>query len=336
MLIALLYTLAFLPALIAIFGAKPRLREAGQPWAAPLDRFLLERRTVLRWLFLAVAIAAGVMTARLRFDADPLSLKDPRSESMVALGELMDQPAANPYTATILAPSLPAAEQLGARLAELPEVNPDGVMTLASFVPEDQDGKLAILNDLQLLLGPALSPVDQKAPPTPDETRQALATLAGKVKAATVLPPDVRDPLAAGLERLAKSDDAEIARAQDLLLGDLLGELDQLRDGLRRDQHHAPVAGQQALDLLEPDLATADHHAAAAGQPQAGDVERRVEHALHARLVADALAELTDARLSGIGLSGHPPHTVQRVRCPPTPRPPSTTARRCAGSSVIA
>ena len=204
MLIALLYTLTFLPALIAIFGANPRLREAGQPWAAPLDRFLVERRTVLRWLFLAVAIAAGIMAARLRFDADPLSLKDPHSESMVALGELMDQPAANPYTATILAPSLPAAEQLGARLAELPEVSPDSVMTLASFVPEDQDGKLAILGDLQLLLGPALSPVDTKAPPTPDETRHALAELAGKARAATVLPPDVRDPLAASLDRLSK------------------------------------------------------------------------------------------------------------------------------------
>jgi len=243
MLIALLYTLTFLPALIAIFGANPRLREAGQPWAAPLDRFLVERRTVLRWLFLAVAIAAGIMAARLRFDADPLSLKDPHSESMVALGELMDQPAANPYTATILAPSLPAAEQLGARLAELPEVSPDSVMTLASFVPEDQDGKLAILSDLQLLLGPVLSPIDTKAPPTPDETRHALAELAGKAKAATVLPPDVRDPLAASLERLSAAPDDAVARAQDLLLGDLLYEIDQLKTAVEGPTGPVTVEG---------------------------------------------------------------------------------------------
>ncbi len=243
MLIALLYTLTFLPALIAIFGANPRLREAGQPWAAPLDRFLVERRTVLRWLFLAVAIAAGIMAAQLRFDADPLSLKDPHSESMVALGELMDQPAANPYTATILAPSLPAAEQLGARLAELPEVSADSVMTLASFVPEDQDGKLAILGDLQLLLSPVLSPIDIKAPPTPDETRRALAELAGKTKAATVLPPDVRDPLAASLDRLSKGSDDEVARAQNLLLSDLLYEIDQLKTAVEGPTGPVTVEG---------------------------------------------------------------------------------------------
>ena len=38
----------------------------------------------------------------------------------------------------------------------------------------------------------------------------------------------------------------------------------QLRLGLGRDQDDAAVAGQQALDLLEPDLAAADDDAAPA------------------------------------------------------------------------
>ena len=38
---------------------------------------------------------------------------------------------------------------------------------------------------------------------------------------------------------------------------------------------------------------------------QAGDVEGRLEHAAHARLVADPLAELADAVLAGVGLGGH-------------------------------
>ena len=64
------------------------------------------------------------------------------------------------------------------------------------------------------------------------------------------------------------------------------------------------VAGEQALDLLEPDLAAADDDAAAPGQLQAGDVERRVEHVAHARLVADPAAVLADAFLAGVGLCG--------------------------------
>src|SRR4051794_28217422 len=82
-------------------------------------------------------------------------------------------------------------------------------------------------------------------------------------------------------------------------------ELLQLRDGVRGDEHHAAVGRQQALDLLQADLAPADHHAAPAGEPQARDVERGLEHALHARLIADPLAELADALLAGVGLGGH-------------------------------
>ena len=83
------------------------------------------------------------------------------------------------------------------------------------------------------------------------------------------------------------------------------GELLQRLDRLGRDEHDLRVAGQQALDLLEPDVAAADDDAAPPGQLQAGDVERRLEHALHARLVADPLAELADALLAGVGLGGH-------------------------------
>ena len=40
------------------------------------------------------------------------------------------------------------------------------------------------------------------------------------------------------------------------------GERAQLGPGLGRDERHVAVAGEQALDLLQPDLAAADHEAA--------------------------------------------------------------------------
>ena len=82
-------------------------------------------------------------------------------------------------------------------------------------------------------------------------------------------------------------------------------ELGQRRMGVGRDERHVGVAGQQPLDLLQPDVAAADDQAAPALEPQAGDVERRLEHVPHAGLVADPLAELADAFLAEVGLGGH-------------------------------
>ena len=50
---------------------------------------------------------------------------------------------------------------------------------------------------------------------------------------------------------------------------------------------HVAAAGEQALGLLQAHRAAADDEAAATLQLQARDVERRVQHVLHAGLVAD-------------------------------------------------
>jgi hypothetical protein len=82
-------------------------------------------------------------------------------------------------------------------------------------------------------------------------------------------------------------------------------ELLERLDRVGGDQRDVAVAGEQPLDLLEPDVTAAHDQAAPPAEPQAGDVEGRVEHALDARLVADPLAELADAFLAGVGLGGH-------------------------------
>src|SRR5262249_61287572 len=85
----------------------------------------------------------------------------------------------------------------------------------------------------------------------------------------------------------------------------LASELLQRIDRVRRDERHVGVAGEQALDLLKPDLTAADDEAAPALQPQAGDVERRLEHPLDAFLVADALLQLAGALRADVGLGWH-------------------------------
>ncbi len=97
------------------------------------------------------------MLPRVAFDFDPLDLKDPHSEAMQTAFDLIKDPDTTIYTAEILTPSLAAATALADRLGDLPEVAQ--VITGASFIPADQDKKFAILSDLNLLVGPSLTPV---------------------------------------------------------------------------------------------------------------------------------------------------------------------------------
>ena len=117
---------------------------------------IVARRREVALLAAALALAGLVALPRLRFDFDPLHLKNAHTESMATLLELMTNPNATPYTIEILAPSDAKAKELVPRLEALPEV--DRVLTLHSFVPEGQPEKLAMIADATFLLLPTLSP----------------------------------------------------------------------------------------------------------------------------------------------------------------------------------
>ena len=91
-------------------------------------------------------------------------LKDPKVESVASMVDLMKDPLRTPYNIEILAPDIEAAQALADKLGKLPEVNM--VLTANSFVPKDQEAKLAIIQDLNDLMGLSLDPLDVAAPPT--------------------------------------------------------------------------------------------------------------------------------------------------------------------------
>ncbi|MGE5269700.1 MAG: MMPL family transporter, partial [Thiohalocapsa sp.] len=122
MMIGLALNLLLLPALLALLRPRGEREPIGFRRAARLDRLLLGRRP---WVIAAAAGLAILCIAALplvRFDFDPLNLKDPHSEAVMTARDLMRDPTTTPYTAEILAPSLEDAERLGDRLGKLPEV----------------------------------------------------------------------------------------------------------------------------------------------------------------------------------------------------------------------
>jgi predicted RND superfamily exporter protein len=102
-----------------------------------------------------------------------------------------------------------------------------------SFVPEDQDEKLAIIEDASFFFENTLDPqVDD--PPTPDDTIKALEKTTGdlSVAAAEIDSPAAAQArrLASGLAALAKAPAAERDEAERVLVTPLMTTLRQVRD----------------------------------------------------------------------------------------------------------
>lgn len=173
MLIAIALNFLLLPAALTLLRPMGEPEPVGFRWAAPFDRFLLAQR---RWVLAGAAILAAAGLAALpwvRFDFDPLHLKNAQSESVSTALDLMSDPTTSPYAAEILAPSLAEAKTIAERLGALPEVA--DVVTAATYIPADQDKKLATVADLALLLGPTLAGAEPLPAPNEAEIMAALA-----------------------------------------------------------------------------------------------------------------------------------------------------------------
>jgi len=227
MLVAIALNYLLLPALMTLVRPRGEPEAIGFRRAAPLDRWLIERR---RWVIGGAVLLAAVSIALLphiAFDFDPLNLKNPRTESVSTARDLMKDPMTTPYTAEILAPSLEEAKALAERVDGLPEVAQ--VVTAASFIPEDQDKKLPIIEDLALLLGPSLNDPHPLPPPSDEEVLKAMAACGNTMeKVGKAGTPAAR--LGAALRAAAARGTAIVAPLRDALLAGLLRRLDSLRE----------------------------------------------------------------------------------------------------------
>ncbi len=109
----------------------------------------------IKWVSILLAIASCFILTKLTFDSNPINLRDPHSESVITIKELLRSQTDSPFALTSLADSLPAADALAAKMAQLPSVHE--AITLSSFVAKDQEEKLLIIEDLNLILGNQLT-----------------------------------------------------------------------------------------------------------------------------------------------------------------------------------
>jgi len=111
-----------------------------------------------------------VFAAQSRFDFNPFSLKDPTTESVQTMLDLFAESDASPFTIAILAADADAAAATAERLERLPEV--DRAITLRDYVPDQQDEKIEIIEEVGMFLLPVLTVADPTAAPDVDLRRE--------------------------------------------------------------------------------------------------------------------------------------------------------------------
>jgi hopanoid biosynthesis associated RND transporter like protein HpnN len=243
MAITLVLNVTLLPALLALLRPRIGGAEMTMRWTRRLDSFLERRRRLVLVFWLALAATGLALSPRLAFDFHPLHLKDPKVESMAAILDLMKDPLRTPYAIEVLAPDAGRAEELKQALAALPEVY--AVLSASTFVPKEQDEKLAILADLELLLGLSLTPLEQRSAPSVAEIRTAFRQCAASLR--TALPDSSRaQELARLLDQAADADPAIYPELHRMLVGGLMPRMAALATAL--------TAGPLSVDTLPDDI----------------------------------------------------------------------------------
>ncbi|MBA3898006.1 MAG: MMPL family transporter, partial [Sphingomonadaceae bacterium] len=180
MAIALALSITLLPALLVMLRPGAPRREVGFSAAAPADRWLARHRHAVLWAFAASMLVSIALLPLVRFDFNPLHLRDPDGPAMRALADLTHDPLRTPNTINLLAPNADKAKALAARLAAIPEVAQ--AISIDSFVPADQSAKLAEIGDASLLLDPTINPFDLTPPPSDGDTIAALKATAAQLR----------------------------------------------------------------------------------------------------------------------------------------------------------
>ncbi|WP_428484980.1 MMPL family transporter [Rhodopila sp.] len=254
MIIAFICTLGLLPAAITLFRPPGEQAEVGFAWAARMDPVVVRWRRPILLVSALLAVAAVASSPFLVFNSDPLATKNPNTEAVRTLHDLINNPVTNPYTIDILAPNAKAAAALTDRLKVLPEVSQ--VISINSFVPDDQAKKLAVIADANSILAPTLAPRGTPAPATPNEMRMAAkAALAQIDPALKKLPPDHALALLANdLRQMETASDAVLNITNKELTRFLPEQLDHLRLALSAQPITlASIPADFARDWLLPD-----------------------------------------------------------------------------------
>jgi len=266
MLIALILTITMVPAILTLWPISAgSLRRISYPHFRRVPT--LARHPIHRYAYwvlggvAVLAMAAIPAALRVSFDFNPLHMIDKRAEGVRVFEALLADPDTAPYRIDVLRPNLASALATARRLDAVPTVA--RTVTIDSYIPKDQQAKLAILQNLQILVPPfsllmpatLTPPDDQKSLEGLEELHGKLQELIHRDEAASTKPAQpsaeilAARRLSASLDRFlpaARRDPERIQTLQESVLGTLPDELKKLGEAL--------MASPVTLNSLPKDL----------------------------------------------------------------------------------
>ena len=182
MFVALFANMTVLPALLTVL---PRIKKR-DPGRKPVEisavqSFIQRHSRTVCLAALVAGVAAASTLPKAVFDFDPMNLRDPKTESVATISDLMADNRTNPYSVTVLSRNLDEARALADKMKGLDLV--DGTATLADYVPADQEEKLEIISTMALFLSPAFAQGNAAGIPSSADRKAALAKFRIKLRA---------------------------------------------------------------------------------------------------------------------------------------------------------
>ncbi len=271
MFISLIANLTLLPALLSLMVLTPDTLPAKPKRKGVTAKLLAmpsQNTRLIRIMALVLGLGSTLLLPYITFDSNPMNLRDPDSESVVTFKELLSQSKNSPWTLTVLASNSDDAARFAHSLSELEPV--DMSLTLEKFVPTDQEKKLAIIEEIELIVGPELSENSNQPPPTAKEQIASLrdfsAILEKYLKNTPTAPLSkaanrLHDTLNRFLAGLSTQDpamrDQTLGNLQTSLLGSLPSRLDALATSLEAEEI---TRDDLPEDLVEHWVSKDDHY----------------------------------------------------------------------------
>lgn len=252
--IGLLVSVVLLPALLKLLpiGTKPQTASSVllPSWLSMLP---FNHRRTIKASALLLALGSGLVLTQLSFDSNPINLRDPTTQSVIAFKKLLKTQTDSPFATSALTDNLAHADALAAEFAQLPSVHE--AVTLSSLVAEQQADKLEIIDNLNMIMPgqldrfatePEASDVRAGLLSLQDNLQKALAQQGGSIS------PAVLQALQQQISAFIQDADAraepaaQYARLQQSIMRLLPHTMLMLRDGL--------TAGEFGLDDIPNDV----------------------------------------------------------------------------------
>ncbi len=181
MFISLIVSLSVLPAILRLLPASSGgSANAPEPNDEPKPSFVSLHGRVIRWASVVMVIISVSLIFRVRFEFDPIRLRDPSTESASSLIEYIETSDMHPSSIIIMGSDDVGVRQISNAVKNLESV--EKVFSILDLVPENQEDKLLLVEDLELIIGSSIFDTEPEPAPSFREQIEQIESFLAELK----------------------------------------------------------------------------------------------------------------------------------------------------------